>query len=215
MKNLIRLTLLLLVVSFSQVTYAGALSGLAHLKVPWRAATEAKSATSVARAATLPPSIGRSAVINSERSAVRATAALPPARIATSGTAKALSTPISKSAIDNGIQRLSTAAPLPKPNVVAKSGEKWIRTPSSIQDKMTLEAAQNGAGRRIIKNLEDTKFKGMEKFQYKVKSIDGKDSVVHYVKDNKTGDLMDFKFKKRSTDSLGSYEKNTNGGIRD
>ena len=39
---------------------------------------------------------------------------------------------------------------------------------------------------------------GMEKWQYKVKSANGKDSVVHYVRDPSTGKLMDFKFTKHS-----------------
>jgi hypothetical protein len=46
---------------------------------------------------------------------------------------------------------------------------------------MTLDAAQKGAGRKIIDNLGDPKFKGMEKWEYKVKSANGQDSVVHYV----------------------------------
>ncbi|WP_038466427.1 hypothetical protein [Candidatus Odyssella acanthamoebae] len=78
--------------------------------------------------------------------------------------------------------------------------EKWAREPSSIQDQMALEAARRGEGKRIIKNLNDPLYKGMEKMEYKVKSATGKDSVVHYVRDPKTGKLMDFKFKKRSID---------------
>jgi filamentous hemagglutinin len=38
------------------------------------------------------------------------------------------------------------------------------------------------------------------KWEYKVKSAAGKDSVVHYVRDPQTGETMDFKFKKHSTD---------------
>ncbi|MDZ4313832.1 MAG: hypothetical protein U0989_03565, partial [Azonexus sp.] len=79
-------------------------------------------------------------------------------------------------------------------------GDKWVRTPSSIQDQMTLSAAQSGAGVKIIDNLGDQRFLGMEKWEYKVKSAEGNDSVVHYVRDPDTGELMDFKFKKRSTD---------------
>jgi hypothetical protein len=37
---------------------------------------------------------------------------------------------------------------------------------------------------------------------YKTKSKNGNDSVVHYVKDPKTGKLMDFKFKKHSTGEI-------------
>ena len=36
----------------------------------------------------------------------------------------------------------------------------------------------------------------MEKFELRCKSDLGKDSVVHYVRDPKTGELLDFKFKK-------------------
>jgi hypothetical protein len=67
---------------------------------------------------------------------------------------------------------------------------------------MTLDAAQKGAGRKIIDNLGDPKFKGMEKWEYKVKSANGQDSVVHYVRDPNTGKLMDFKFTKHSTDTI-------------
>lgn len=95
---------------------------------------------------------------------------------------------------------------------VTKGADKWVRNPSSIQDQMTLEAAQSGAGKKIINNLDDPAFKGMEKWEYKVKSSQGRDSVAHYVRDPKTGDLMDFKFKKQSTDGLGIYERNPSGG---
>jgi filamentous hemagglutinin len=78
--------------------------------------------------------------------------------------------------------------------------DRWVRTPSSIQDQMALDAARSGAGTKIIDNLGDPEFKGMEKWEYKVKSAEGRDSVVHYVRDPNTGELMDFKFKKQSTD---------------
>lgn len=77
--------------------------------------------------------------------------------------------------------------------------DQWSRTPKSLQDQMALEAAQKGAGTKIIDNLGDPRFKGMEKWEYKVKSANGADSVVHYVRDPATGQLMDFKFKKHST----------------
>jgi hypothetical protein len=67
---------------------------------------------------------------------------------------------------------------------------------------MALKSAQEGQGDVIIKNLNDPKYKGMEKMELKVKSVGGKDSVVHYVRDPKTGDLMDFKFKKHSTEGM-------------
>ena len=82
----------------------------------------------------------------------------------------------------------------------SNSVDKWSRTPKTLQDKMVLDAAKQGKGKLIIKDLNDPKYKGMEKWEYKVKSETGKDSVVHYVRDPKTGELMDFKFKKHSTD---------------
>jgi filamentous hemagglutinin len=47
----------------------------------------------------------------------------------------------------------------------------------------------------------------MEKWQYKIKSEGGRDSVVHYVRDPKTGKLMDFKFTKHSVDYKGEAYK--------
>ncbi|SMN17593.1 hypothetical protein CRYPA_893 [uncultured Candidatus Thioglobus sp.] len=77
---------------------------------------------------------------------------------------------------------------------------KWSRTPRSIQDRLTLEAAKKGAGERIMKDipLKDPRFKEMYKMEYKVKSQQGKDSVIHYIRDPKTGKNFDFKFKKHS-----------------
>nr|WP_247749707.1 RHS repeat-associated core domain-containing protein [Pseudoalteromonas viridis] len=89
----------------------------------------------------------------------------------------------------------------------SKGGDKWSRTPKSTQDQMTLKAAQEGQGTVIIRNLNDPNFKGMEKLELKVKSANGSDSVVHYVRDPKTGKLMDFKFKKHSTDGLNNIER--------
>ena len=86
--------------------------------------------------------------------------------------------------------------PTPKPK------DKWSREPKSIQDQMTLEAAKRGEGVVIIRNLNDPTFKGMEKLELKVKSANGNDSVVHYVRDPATGELMDFKFKKHSTEGI-------------
>lgn len=83
---------------------------------------------------------------------------------------------------------------------MSKVANKWSRVPKSIQDQMALRAAQEGQGNVIIKSLNDPKFKGMEKIEFKVKSANGNDSVIHYVRDPQTGKLMDFKFKKHSTD---------------
>lgn len=38
--------------------------------------------------------------------------------------------------------------------------------------------------------------------ELKVKSFNGRNSVVHYVRDPSTGNLMDFKFKKHSTEGV-------------
>lgn len=88
-----------------------------------------------------------------------------------------------------------------KPNPTQKRADhEWVREPASIQDEMALEAAKRGEGEIIMTSLTDPKFLGMDKMRLKCKSDLGKDSVVHYVRNPKTGELMDFKFKKRSTD---------------
>jgi hypothetical protein len=65
---------------------------------------------------------------------------------------------------------------------------------------MALDAAKRGEGRDLKIPLNDPKYIGMQKMEYRVKSETGKDSVVHYVRDPTTGELMDFKFKKHSVD---------------
>jgi len=97
----------------------------------------------------------------------------------------------------------------PKKTIVNPKKDRFkdARHPISIQDQMALDAAKNGAGQRIITNLNDTKYKGMDKWEYKVKSAEGKDSVIHYVVNPKTNERMDFKFKKRSDDAIGRSEK--------
>ncbi|NLG02110.1 MAG: RHS repeat-associated core domain-containing protein, partial [Lentisphaerae bacterium] len=77
----------------------------------------------------------------------------------------------------------------------AKSADKFSRTPKSLMDEMVLDAAKKGKGNLIIENLNDPKFKGMDKWRYGEKSTQGLNSEVHYVGDPKTGELMDFKFK--------------------
>lgn len=72
---------------------------------------------------------------------------------------------------------------------------------------MTLEAAKQGQGKVIIDSLNDASYKGMQKMQLKTKSNQGRDSVVHYVRDPETSNMMDFKFKKHSTDGLAKHEK--------
>ncbi|MDR9754992.1 RHS repeat-associated core domain-containing protein [Pseudomonas sp. SZMC_28357] len=94
--------------------------------------------------------------------------------------------------VDEGIP------PPPEPPKV----DKWSREPKSIQDKMTLNSAKAGEGDVIIKNLNDPLYQGMEKLELKIKSQNGRDSVVHYVRNPKTGERMDFKFKKHSTQGM-------------
>ena len=83
------------------------------------------------------------------------------------------------------------------------------RNPRSLQDQVALDAAKRGEGEVIIRNLggknrkhglPPAPFDGMDKMQVKVTSASGKTSVVHYVRDPKTGNLWDFKFAKHSTD---------------
>jgi RHS repeat-associated protein len=78
---------------------------------------------------------------------------------------------------------------------VPKGADRFSRTPISLMDEMVLDAAKQGKGIKIIDNLGDEQFKGMEKWSYSEKSAAGLRSEVHYVRDPKTGKLMDFKFK--------------------
>lgn len=79
--------------------------------------------------------------------------------------------------------------------IAAKTADKFSRTPKSLMDEMVFDAAKQGKGQKIIDNLGDPQFKGMEKWSYGEKSAQGLRSEVHYVRDPKTGQLMDFKFK--------------------
>jgi hypothetical protein len=97
--------------------------------------------------------------------------------------------PAAKVGVDEG--EPSPPAP-PKP-------DKWSRDPKSIQDQMALESAKADKGIVIIAELDDPNYYKMEKMELKVKSRNGNDAVVHYVRDPSTGKLMDFKFKKHST----------------
>jgi hypothetical protein len=78
--------------------------------------------------------------------------------------------------------------------------DKFSRFPKSVQDKMALKEAKNGAGELIpgLSYLDDPRFLGMEKYTYKVESQSGRESIVHFVRDPATGERMDFKFKKHS-----------------
>ncbi len=77
----------------------------------------------------------------------------------------------------------------------ARTVDKFSRTPKSLMDETVLDAAKQGKGQKIIENLGDPQFRGMEKWSYGETSASGLRSEVHYVRDPKTGKLMDFKFK--------------------
>ena len=73
------------------------------------------------------------------------------------------------------------------------------REPKSLPDQMALEQAKKGgkeAGRKHIDGvvIQDPKFKGMQKYQYILRPKHGKNVVIHYVENPKTGERMDFKF---------------------
>ncbi len=88
-----------------------------------------------------------------------------------------------------------------------KTGSSFSRAPKSIQDQLTLDAARQGQGIVKIPSLKDRRYRGMQKMELEIISAGGRKSNVHYVRDPKTGKLMDFKFKKHSTDRIHNYEK--------
>jgi hypothetical protein len=73
--------------------------------------------------------------------------------------------------------------------------DEFSRDPKGLLDQMTLEGAKQGKEVPIIESLKDPEFKGMEKRNYSVKSANGLHSEVHYVRNPKTGEFMDFTFK--------------------
>ena len=94
--------------------------------------------------------------------------------------------------LTGGLNKATTA--LRAVGNAAKPADKFRRTPNNLMDQMVLDAAKRGAGKRIIHNLGDPKFKGMDKWSYGETSANGLRSEVHYVRDPATGQLMDFKF---------------------
>lgn len=48
--------------------------------------------------------------------------------------------------------------------------------------------------------LGDPRYRDMHKMQLITKSDSGKKSVIHYIENPETGEMMDFKFKKHSVD---------------
>ena len=76
------------------------------------------------------------------------------------------------------------------------------RDPKSLKDQYVLEMAQNNQGTKTkMQKLDDPRFQGMDKMSISHKTIDGQLSEVHYVRDPKTGNLYDFKFKSHITNS--------------
>ena len=69
------------------------------------------------------------------------------------------------------------------------------RTPNTLEEKLALDEAKGGAGKPLNVVLKDPRFKGMEKRAYHRRNADGTSAEIHYVRDPKTGKLMDFKFK--------------------
>jgi hypothetical protein len=88
-----------------------------------------------------------------------------------------------------------------------KFGNVISRNPKSIQDQMTLNAAKNGEGIVKVPSLGDAEFKGMQKMELETISSGGRKSNVHFVRDPKTGSIMDFKFIKHSIDRIHKAEK--------
>jgi YD repeat-containing protein len=73
--------------------------------------------------------------------------------------------------------------------------DPFRRIPNNLNEKLAMDEAQAGAGQKIMDNLNDPRYKGMEKWQHVHQNPDGTNTVVHYVRDPVTGNLMDFKFK--------------------
>lgn len=68
------------------------------------------------------------------------------------------------------------------------------RLPQSAQDVQALTEAQAGMGRNLNLKLNDPRYLGWEKWHHSV-GPRGSKSVVHYLRNPKTGFLTDFKFK--------------------
>ena len=73
--------------------------------------------------------------------------------------------------------------------------DKFSRQPKSLMDEMVMDAAKNGAGKKLPIDLIDPRYRGMDKMSYGETSAAGVRSEVHYVRDPATGRTFDFKFK--------------------
>ncbi len=87
----------------------------------------------------------------------------------------------------------------PNSNLISKN-KNFSSESKSIQDQMTLDHIKKNpnVGKSLDIKLKDPKFQRMIKYQFKIKSNNGKDTVIHYIKDPKTEKFLDFKFNKHS-----------------
>jgi len=79
--------------------------------------------------------------------------------------------------------------------VASKAADKFRRTPRNLAEKLSMDEAKGGAGRKIMDGLSDPKYGGMEKWQHVHRHPDGTNTVIHYVRNPATGKLTDFKLK--------------------
>lgn len=89
---------------------------------------------------------------------------------------------------------LNEAASLAKNQQYGSNKNIFRRVARSEQDVQALNEAQQGMGRNLNLKLGDPRYQGWEKWHHSVGKKGGK-SVVHYLRDPKTGMLTDFKFK--------------------
>jgi hypothetical protein len=89
----------------------------------------------------------------------------------------------------------------------ARAAKKWYnqfdRTPKSIQDRLTMQAAKEGLGERLPMTLGDPRLAGFEKWQTvgrrQLEVLAGGKKIevnttVHFIRDPQTGVTFDFKF---------------------
>ena len=88
------------------------------------------------------------------------------------------------------------SCPACKANIGREAVSTGRTTANNMMEQMAMDAAKKGAGKPIerLSKLSDPRFKGMQKWQYHVKSASGKSATIHYVKDPATGKMYDFKF---------------------
>jgi RHS repeat-associated protein len=89
---------------------------------------------------------------------------------------------------------LNEASALAKSQPYGPNTNVFRRLPRNAQDAQALSEAQQGMGRNLNLRLGDPRYQGWEKWHHSVGPKGGK-SVVHYLRDPKTGLLTDFKFK--------------------